>query len=42
MNWMVRYQSNNNGLLEIYFDDLQEAIDWQTEHNGELWQRIYS
>ena len=43
MNWMVKYQSNNNGLLEMYFETCEEAVKWQDSHPGsELWERKYS
>ena len=42
MNWMVKYQAER-GLVEIYFETLEEAVEWQDSHVGsELWERKYS
>ena len=42
MNWMVKYQADD-GLREIYFESLDEAVKWQISHPGsELWERKYS
>ncbi len=42
MNWMVKYQAND-GLREVYFETLDEAVEWQAKFNGaELWERKYS
>jgi len=42
MKWMVKYQAEK-GLIEIYFESLDEAIDWQSKHEGsELWEKKYS
>jgi len=38
--FMVRYQSNNNGEQEIYFEFLSEAREWVRNHGGEIWKKI--
>ena len=42
MQWMVKYQASD-GLREIYFETLDEAVEWQAKFPGsELWERKYS
>jgi len=39
---MVKYQASD-GLREIYFETLDEAVEWQAKFPGsELWERKYS